>query len=129
MKPKHTLIFEYRTSDTKKANHKMKHSKILQLALDKHLAQTDDEAKDKTRHICFAINQTVDGRSYETISKGIEIIDHIMECLHPAAIVTNWLMDNSYIGLHPTEFELDQIQLYRKRWMLHLIEEYKKQGK
>ena len=52
-----------------------------------------------------------------------------MNCLHPTATVTYWLMHNNYVWIIPDKLEREQIQLYRKRWVLHLIEEYKKQGK
>ena len=38
------------------------------------------------------------------------------------------VLANLHSASFPDEFVRDQIQLYRKRWMLHLIEEYKKQG-
>ena len=106
----------------------MKHSEILQLALDKHLAQANAEAGKKTRYICFALSRAVDELPYQAIANKAEIVKHITKCVYPAVTVTNWLILNNYIGHHPNEFERDQIQLYRKRWVLHLIEEYKKQG-
>ena len=106
----------------------MKHSEILQIALDKHLAQTDAEAREKTVYICFALDRAANELPDQAIANKEEIIKHITKCIYPAFTVTNWLMLNNYIGRHPNEFEREQIQLYRKRWMLHLVEEYKKQG-
>ena len=107
----------------------MKHSEILQLALDKYLVQSVSDTEGRTRHICFALIRAVDGLPWQADANKDEIVKHIMKCLHPAGTVTDWLMLNNYVGFHPNEFDRDQIQLYRKRWMLHLIEEYKKQGK
>lgn len=106
----------------------MKHSEILQLALDKHLAQSVSGTERKTRYICFALKQAVDGLPEQAIANKDEIVKHIMNCLHPTATVTGWLTLNNYVRFYPDEFDREQIQLYRKRWMLHLIEEYKKQG-
>lgn len=107
----------------------MKHSEILQLALDKYLAQSVYDPAGKTRHICFALKQAVDGLPEQAIANKDEIVKHIMNCLHPTASVTYWLIQNNYVWIIPNELEREQIQLYRKRWVLHLIEEYKKQGK
>ena len=107
----------------------MKRSKILQLALDKHLVQSESDIKGRTRHICYALSRAVDGLPWRANANKDEIIKHIMKCLHPASTVTDWLIHNNYVGFHPNEFDREQIQLYRKRWMLHLIEEYQKQGK
>ena len=107
----------------------MKHSEILQIALDKHLVQSESDTEGRTRYICFALKQAVDGLPEQAIANKDEIVKHIMNCLHPTATVTYWLIHNSYVGFRPNEFDRDQIQLYRKRWMLHLIEEYKQQGK
>ena len=107
----------------------MKHSEILQIALDRYLAQPTSDTYEKPRCICTALSRAVAGRPTKAIVNKDEIIKHIMESLHPANAVTNWLMLNNYIGRNQTEFERDQVQLYRKRWMLHLIGEYKKQGK
>ena len=107
----------------------MKHSEILQLALDKYLAQSWHDLDRKARLICLALDKAVDELPYQASATNDEIVEHIMECLHPAATVLDWLTINNYIGQAPTEFELDQVQQYRKRWVLHLIEEYKKQGK
>ena len=106
----------------------MKHSEILQIALDKYLVQSVSDPEGKTRHICFALNQAVDGLPEQAIANKDEIVKHIMKCLHPAGTVTDWLMQNNYVGFYPDEFDRDQIQLWRKLWMLHLIQEYKKQG-
>lgn len=107
----------------------MKHSKILQIALDKHLVQSESDIEGRTRHICFALSLAVDELPWQAEVNKDEIVKHIMNCLHPASTVTDWLVRNNYVGFHPNEFDIDQIQLYRKRWMLHLIKEYKKQGK
>ena len=107
----------------------MKHSEILQIALDKHLVQSESDTEGRTRYICFALKQAVDGLPEQAIANKDEIVKHIMNCLHPTATVTYWLMQNNYVWIIPDELEREQIQLYRKRWMLHLIEEYKKQGK
>lgn len=107
----------------------MKHSEILQLALDKYLAQSVSDTEGRTRHICFALKQAVDGLPEQAVANKNEIVKHIMKCLHPAATVTYWLIHNNYVGFYPDEFDRDQIQLYRNRWTLHLIEEYKQQGK
>lgn len=106
----------------------MKHSEILQLALDEYLAQSAAEEKEKTEYICYAVSRAVDELPAEANTNKEELIEHIMNCLHPTATVTDWLMLNNYVGLYPDEFDRDQIQLYRKLWMLHLIEEYKAQG-
>ena len=107
----------------------MKHSEILQLALDKYLVQSESDTEGRTRYICFALKQAVDGLPEQAIANKDEIVKHIMNCLRPVGTVTDWLIHNSYVWFLPNEFDRDQIQLYRKRWMLHLIEEYKKQGK
>ena len=107
----------------------MKHSEILQLALDKHLDQPGAVVKDKIAYICLALNRAIYRHPYQAFKNKEEIVDYVMECLHPATTVTGWLMHNNYIKNPPNKFEQDQVQLYRKRWMLHLIEEYKKQGK
>ena len=107
----------------------MKHSEILQLALDKHLAESASDIGIKTQFICFALAQAVAGLPYQAIANKDEIIEHIVKSMHPAVTVTSWLILNNYINGVPNEIQQDQIQLYRKRWMLHLIEEYKQQGK
>ena len=107
----------------------MKHSEILQLALDKHLAQTISDTEVKPRYICTALAQAVNGLPYQAIANKDEIVDHIKKCLYPTLTVTNWLLYNNYIEPYTNELHQEQIQLYRKRWMLHLIKEYKKQGK
>lgn len=107
----------------------MKHSEILQLALDKYLAQNNAEASKKTRYICFALNRAVDELPHQAAVNKEEIADHILKCLHPSVTVTNWLILNNCVDRYPSDFQLDQIQLYRIRWTRHLIEEYKKQGK
>ena len=107
----------------------MKHSEILQIALDKYLVQSESDTEGKTRYICFALSRAVDELPWQAIVNKDEIVEHIMNCLHPASTVTDWLMLNNYVWIIPDKLEREQIQLYRKRWMLHLIEEYKKQGK
>ena len=107
----------------------MKHSEILQLALDKYLAQTDAEAGKKTRYICYALSRAVSGQSEEAGTNEREIAKYITKCLSPHGTVTDWLIHNNYIKPYLDKFQEEQTQLYRKRWVLHLIEEYKKQGK
>ena len=109
----------------------MKHSEILKLALDKHLALTklDSYSPEKTYHICYAITLAADGQSEETIRNAYEIKAHIENCLSPKCSVTNWLVHNKDLNIPEEQLTHDQIQQYRKRWVLHLIEEYKKQGK
>lgn len=109
----------------------MKHSEILQLALDKHLAPTklDSHSPGKTYMICYAIKLATDGHAEETIEKAKEITEHIEDCLYPQCTVTSWLLNNKEINISEDQLTHDQLQQYRKRWMLHLIEEYKKQGK
>ena len=107
----------------------MKHSEILQIALDKHLTQPDSDTEGRTRYICFALEQAVDELPWQANANKDEIVKHIMKCLHPTPSVTYWLIQNNYVWIIPDELEREQIQLYRKRWVLHLIEEYKKQGK
>lgn len=107
----------------------MKHSEILQLALDKHLAETESDSHTKSFHICRAVSIAVTGQSGETIKNKEEIVDHILNCLYPNYTVPAWLGDNKHINISQVTLKREQIQLYRKRWMLHLIEEYKKQGK
>lgn len=107
----------------------MKHSEILQLALDKHLAQPEFKVRGRTKYICFALSRVISGQSEEAIRNKNEITGYIRKCLYPYGTVTNWLMRNNYIKSCPDKFQYEQIQLYRKRWMLHLIEEYKKQGR
>ena len=109
----------------------MKHSEILQLALDKHLAKTvlDTYSPKETYFICYAIKFATDGHAEETVEKGKEIIKHIEDCLHPRCTVSPWLLNNKDIDISEDQLTREQLQLYRKRWMLHLIEEYKKQGK
>ena len=107
----------------------MKHSELLEIALDKHLAQPASDTGVKTRFICLALARVVNELPFQAIANKNEIVDYIKTSLYPAHTVTHWLMLNNYIRGHPNEFEREQVQLYRKRWMLHLIEEYKKQGK
>ena len=105
----------------------MKHSEILQLALDKHLAHTklDSYSPEKVYYICYAITLATDGQSEETIKNANEIKAHIENCLFPYYSIVTWLSSN----IPEEQLTHDQIQQYRKRWMLHLIEEYKQQGK
>ena len=56
----------------------MKHSEILQLALDKHLVQSESDTEGKTRHICFALNHAVAELPEQAIANKDEIIKHIM---------------------------------------------------
>ena len=109
----------------------MKHSEILQLALDKHLALTESELDldGKSRRICVALNLAATGQSEETIRNAYEIKAHIENCLYPYYSVISWLSSNKDINISEKHLTHDQVQLYRKRWVLHLIEEYKKQGK
>ena len=109
----------------------MKHSEILQLALDKHLALTelDSYSPEKTYYICHAIKLPTAGQSEETIRNTSEIKAHIENCLFPHYSVATWLLSNKDINIPVEQLTQDQIQQYRKRWMLHLIEEYKQQGK
>ena len=109
----------------------MKHSEILQLALDKHLALTklDSYSPEKVYYICHAIKLATDGQSEETIKNANEIKAHIENCLFPYYSVVTWLSSNKNVNIPEEQLTHDQIQQYRKRWMLHLIEEYKQQGK
>ena len=109
----------------------MKHSEILQLALDKHLAPTKlySYSPEKTYLICYAIKLATDGQSEETVRNASEIKAHIENCLFPYYSVATWLSSNKKINIPRKHLTHDQLQQYRKRWMLHLIEEYKKQGK
>ena len=109
----------------------MKHSEILQLALDKHLAESElsSYSPEKAYYICYAIKLATDGQSEETVRNASEIKAHIENCLFPYYSVVTWLSSNKKINIPAEQLTHDQIQQYRKRWMLHLIEEYKKQGK
>ena len=107
----------------------MKHSEILQIALDKYLVQSESDTEGRTRYICFALKHAVDGLPEQAVANKNEIKAHIEKCLYPHSSVTYWLIQNNYVWIIPDKLEREQIQLYRKRWMLHLIEEYKKQGK
>ena len=109
----------------------MKHSEILQLALDKYLAETESDSPlcGKSLYICGALSIAVAGQSEEIIATKEEIKIHIQKCLHPYYSVTLWLINNKDINISRDSLDPEQIQLYRKRWVLHLIEEYKKQGK
>ena len=109
----------------------MKHSEILQRALDKHLAPTKlySYSPEKTYLICYAIELATDEQSEETVRNASEIKAHIANCLFPYYSVATWLSSNKNINIPAEQLTHDQLQQYRKRWMLHLIEEYKQQGK
>ena len=109
----------------------MKHSEILQLALDNHLSQAslDSYSPGKTYMICYAIKLATDGHAEETIENAKEIMEYIEDCLYPQCTVTSWLLNNKEINISEDQLTREQTQQYRKRWMLHLIQEYKQQGK
>jgi len=104
----------------------MKTSEILRLAKTR-LRLSEKCHPDKSRCVCGAIWQATAKLTRQDAEKGRRVTQKISKALHPHSYISGWLIHKRKIDVSHI-YEGNNLQVYRHRWLDHLIDVYEKAG-